>query len=87
MPEDLDIKNLLTCGQTLISTLYLCLGEKEQEEFTKRWPHMDLGATRYPRVVDALEADFEKERNLRNFPVTAEEATNKRVARAISLGA
>ena len=61
--EEVDGKNRMICKQFLVSNLYLCLGEKGQEEFHKRRPHMNLGATHYPRVVDALEAEFKKERN------------------------
>ena len=37
------------------------LGDTEQEEFHKRRPHMDLGATRYPQLIDALKAEIKKE--------------------------
>ena len=62
LPEEVDGKNRLKCEQMLISNLYLCLEEKGQEEFHNIPPHMDLGATRYPRVFDALEAELKKER-------------------------
>ena len=48
LPEEVDVKNRLTCKQTFISNRYMCLGEKGQEEFHKRRPHKDLGATHYP---------------------------------------
>ena len=38
-------------------------GGKRQDEFHKRKPHFDLTATRYPRVIDALETEFNKKRN------------------------
>ena len=39
---------------------------KGQEQFHKRKPHLDLGASRYPRVLDAMEGEFKKERNETN---------------------
>ena len=36
-------------------------GEKGQDELRKRKPHLDLGATRNPRVLDAIEGEFKKE--------------------------
>ena len=63
LPENVDGKNWLEAEQTLISKLYLCLGEKGQEEFHKCKPHLDLRASRYPRVLDAMEGEFKKERN------------------------
>ena len=49
--------------QTLISNLYLCLGERGQDELHNRKPHLDLATTRYPRVLDEFESVFRKERN------------------------
>ena len=64
MPEEVDGKTRLVGEQILISNLYLCLGEKRQEEFHKRRPHLELvGDARYPRVLDAMEGEFKKERN------------------------
>ena len=45
LPADVDGKNRLEAEQTLVSKLYLCLGEKGQKEFHKRKPHLDLGAS------------------------------------------
>ena len=63
LPEEVDGKDRLTSEQTLISNLYLCLGEKGQDELHKRRPHLDLSTTRYFRVLDAIETEFKKERN------------------------
>ena len=62
-PEEVDGKNRLASEQTLISNLYLCLGEKGQDELHKRKPHLDLSTTRYSRVLDTIETEFKKERN------------------------
>ena len=56
------MKNRLEAEQTLISNLYLCLGERGQDELHNREPHLDLAATRYPRVLDEFESVFKKER-------------------------
>ena len=61
--EEMDGKNILAAEQTLISNLYLCLGRRGQEELHKRRPHLELGEARYPRVLDAMEGEFKKERN------------------------
>ena len=63
LPEEVDGKDRLVSEQTLISNLYLCLGEKGQDEFHRRRPHLDLSTTRYARVIDALETEFKKECN------------------------
>ena len=60
---EVDRKPRLESGQTLISNLYLCIGEKGQDELHQRRPHLDLTTTRYPRVLDAMEGEFKKERN------------------------
>ena len=59
----IDGKDRMTSEQTLISNLYLCLGEKGQSELHKRRPHLGLSTTRYSRVLDAIETEFKKERN------------------------
>ena len=63
LPEEVDVKDRLVAEQTLISNLYLCLGDKGQDEFHRRRPRLDLSTTRYARVIDALETEFKKERN------------------------
>ena len=63
LPEEVDGKDRLASEQTLISNLYLCLGEKGQDELHKRRPHLDLSTTRYSRVLDTIETEFKKERN------------------------
>ena len=63
LTEEVDGKNRLASEQTLISNLYLCLGEKRQDELHKRRPHLDLSTTRYSRVLDTIETEFKKERN------------------------
>ena len=63
LPEEVDGKDRMNSEQTLISNLYLCLGEKGQDELHKRRLHLDLSTTRYSRVIDAIETDFKKERN------------------------
>ena len=63
LPEEVDGKNRLESEQVLISNLYLCLGEKGQDELHKRRPHLDLSTIHYPRMIDALETEFKKERN------------------------
>ena len=63
LPEEVDGKDRLASEQTLILNLYLCLGEKGQDELHKRRPHLDLSTTRYSRVLDTIETEFKKERN------------------------
>ena len=63
LPEEVDGNNRRVSEQVLISNLYLCLGEKGQDELHKRRPHLDLQTIRYPRMIDALEMEFKKERN------------------------
>ena len=63
LPEEVDGKDRMTSEQTLISNLYLCLGEKGQDELHKWRPHLDLSTTRYSRVLVAIETEFKKERN------------------------
>ena len=63
LPEEVDGKNRLESEQVLVSNLYLCLGEKGQDELNKRRPHLDLSTVRYPRMIDVLETKFKKERN------------------------
>ena len=63
LPEEVDGKNRLESEQVLISNMYLCLGEKGQDELHKRRPHLDLSTIRYPRMIDALETEFKKSRN------------------------
>ena len=63
LPEKVDGKDRLASEQTLISNLYLCLGEKGQDELHKTRPHLDLSTTRYARVLDTIETQFKKERN------------------------
>ena len=60
LPENVDGKNRLDAEQTLISNLYLCLGEKGQDKFPKQKLLLDLGASRYPRALDALEGEFKE---------------------------
>ena len=59
LPEETDGNNQLESKQTLISHLYLRLGEKGQDELHTRRPHLDLST----RILDAIESDFKKERN------------------------
>ena len=61
--EEMDGNNRLASEQTFFSNLCLCLGERGQEELHKQRPHLDLGESRYPRVQDAMEGEFKKERN------------------------
>ena len=63
LTEEVDGKNRLESEQILISNLYLCLGEKGQDELHKRRPHLDLSTFRYPRMPCVLETEFKKERN------------------------
>ena len=63
LSEEVNGKNRLEAEQTLISNLYLCLGERGQDELHNRKPHLDLATTRYPRVLDEFENVFRKERN------------------------
>ena len=63
LPEDVNGKNCLEAEQTLTSNLYLCLGERGQDELHNRKPQLDLVATRYSRVLDEFESVFKKERN------------------------
>ena len=63
LPEEVDGKDRLASEQALISNVYLCLGEKGQDELHKRRPHLDLSTTRYSRVLDTIEMEFKKERN------------------------
>ena len=55
---EVDGKPRLESEQTLISNLYLCIGEKGQDELRKKSPLLDLTTTRYPRVLDAMEGEF-----------------------------
>ena len=61
--KEVDGKNCFELEQKFISNLYLCLGEKGQDELHKRRPHLDLSTVRYPRMLDVLETEFKKERN------------------------
>ena len=45
-PEEVNGKNRLDAKQTLISNLYLCLGERGQDELHNWKPHLNLAATR-----------------------------------------
>ena len=63
LPEEVNGKNRLEAEQTLISNLYLCLGERGQDELHNRKPHLNLAATRYPRVLDEFKSVFKKERH------------------------
>ena len=58
-----DRKPRLESERTLISNLYLRIGEKGQDELHKRRPHLDLTTTRYPRVLDAMDGELKKENN------------------------
>ena len=60
LSEEVSGKNRLEAEQTLISNLYLCLGERGQDELNNRKPHLDLAATRCPRVLDEFESVFKK---------------------------
>ena len=46
LSEKVNGKNRLEAEQTLISNLYLSLGERGQDELHNRKPHLDLAATR-----------------------------------------
>ena len=59
-PGEVDGNNRLESEQTLIIDLYLCLGEKGQDELHKRRPHLELSTIRYPRMLDGLEMKFKK---------------------------
>ena len=63
LPVEVDGKDRLASEQTLISNLYLCLGEKGQDELHKKKPHLNLSTTRYSRVLDNIGTEFKKERN------------------------
>ena len=63
LSEEINGKNILEAEQTLISNLYLCLGERRQDDLHSRKPHLDLALTRYPRILDEFESVFKKERN------------------------
>ena len=54
LSEEVNGKNRLEAEQTIISNLYLCLGERGQD----RKPHLDLATTQYPRVLDEFESVF-----------------------------
>ena len=43
VPGDVNGKNRTESEHTLVSILFLCLGEKGQDEHHKRRPHFDLG--------------------------------------------
>ena len=63
LPAEVSGKNRPEAEQTLISNIYLCLGERGQEKIHNRKPRLDLAATGYPRVLDEFESVFRKERN------------------------
>ena len=63
LPSEVLKKNRVEAEQTLVSNLYLCLGERGQDDLKNRRPHLDLATTRYPRILDELEAIFKKKRN------------------------
>ena len=46
LPAEVSGKKCLEAEQTLISDLYICLGERGQDEIHNRKPHLDLAATR-----------------------------------------
>ena len=56
-------KKQVSGGANLNLDLYVCPGEKGQEKVLKRRPYLELGDERYPRVRDAMEGEFKKERN------------------------
>ena len=85
LPEEVDGKNRLESEQVLISNLYLCLGEKGQDELHKRRPHLDLSAIRYPRMLDALETEFKKERN-ETYETYRHERGNKYASSYVATG-
>ena len=45
-----------------VEFIYLC--EKGQDEFHRRKPHLDLTLTRYARVINSMETELKKERNV-----------------------
>ena len=49
--------------RTLISNLYLCLGNEEQRALHNQHPHLNMETKRYPRFLDTCVALFQKERN------------------------
>ena len=57
-----DRKNYSKAIKTNNQSLYLPGGERPGR-VAKKQPRLNLGATRYPRVLEALEAEFKKERN------------------------
>ena len=63
LPAEVKGKNCLEAEHTLIFNLYLCLGVRGQDELHNRILHLDLAATRYPRVLDEFESVFRKEHN------------------------
>ena len=84
LPENVDGKNRLDAEQTLISNLYLCLGEKGQDKFPKQKLLLDLGASRYPRALDALEGEFKE--TYETFRPLSKKTANWGVVRAVSCG-
>ena len=54
LPEDFDGK-IDWNGANADIELITVLGEKGQDKFHRRKPHLDLTSKRYPRVIDTLE--------------------------------
>ena len=49
-----------------IDSLFLA-GEKGHNELLTKRPHLDLGVTRYPRFVKAIETELNKVGKIRDF--------------------
>ena len=49
--------------RTLISNLYLSIGQEGQRALRNHHPHLNMEEIRYPRFLDTCVALFQKERN------------------------
>ena len=87
LPAEVSGKNRLEAEQTLISNIYLCLGERGQNELHNRKPHLiwrlpdteSIGRTR-ERVLKG------EKRNVRDISITTPEAAGCRDTGKVSLG-
>ena len=64
LPEEVNGKNRLDSEKKLKSNLYLCIGDEAQRIFKAQKPAVNIKTVRYPRVLDAMQSVFQRERNV-----------------------